>query len=280
MPTKLLRQIKNTLPELRKSEKLVADFVLKNPKSIVTMKTAEASSAMGISEPTLIRFCKALGFSGYQEFKINLSQQLAADDYFVMYEIEENDSIHELCEKVFDTTISEILNVRSQIDQDILESAIEALANAKRVEVYAFGGSAPVAMDAQHKFFRLKISSSFISDPHIQLMSANSLSKNDVVLAISQSGTTSALIDSVKILKKSGVKVVGIMPENTPLANICDYPISINVGDNYRITKPHTSRIAYTAVIDVMTMGIAQLKPEAQEHLYNIVDSQRSLKIK
>ena len=280
MPTKLLRQIKNTLPELRKSEKLVADFVLKNSKSIVTMKTAEASSAMGISEPTLIRFCKALGFSGYQEFKINLSQQLAADDYFVMYEIEEDDSIHELCEKVFDTTISEILNVRSQIDQDILESAIEALANAKRVEVYAFGGSAPVAMDAQHKFFRLKISSSFISDPHIQLMSANSLSKNDVVLAISQSGTTSALIDSVKILKKSGVKVVGIMPENTPLANICDYPISINVGDNYRITKPHTSRIAYTAVIDVMTMGIAQLKPEAQEHLYNIVDSQRSLKIK
>ena len=280
MPTKLLRQIKNTLPELRKSEKLVADFVLKNPKSIVTMKTAEASSAMGISEPTLIRFCKALGFSGYQEFKINLSQQLAADDYFVMYEIEEDDSIHELCEKVFDTTISEILNVRSQIDQDILESAIEALANAKRVEVYAFGGSAPVAMDAQHKFFRLKISSSFISDPHIQLMSANSLSKNDVVLAISQSGTTSALIDSVKILKKSGVKVVGIMPENTPLANICDYPISINVGDNYRITKPLTSRIAYTAVIDVMTMGIAQLKPEAQEHLYNIVDSQRSLKIK
>ena len=156
----------------------------------------------------------------------------------------------------------------------------KALANAKRVEVYAFGGSAPVAMDAQHKFFRLKISSSFISDPHIQLMSANSLSKNDVVLAISQSGTTSALIDSVKIVRKSGVKVIGIMPENSPLAHICDYPISINVGDNYRITKPHTSRIAYTAVIDVMTMGIAQLKPEAQEHLYNIVDSQRSLKIK
>jgi len=275
MPTKLLRQIKNTLPELRKSERLVADFVLKDPKSVITMKTAEASSAMGISEPTLIRFCKALGFSGYQEFKINLSQQLAADDYFVMYEIEEDDSIHELCEKVFDTTISEILNVRSQINQDVLESAIEALANAKRVEVYAFGGSAPVAMDAQHKFFRLKISSSFISDPHIQLMS-----EDDVVLAISQSGTTSALIDSVKIVRKSGVKVIGIMPENSPLDNICDYPISINVGDNYRITKPHTSRIAYTAVIDVMTMGIAQLKPEAQEHLYNIVDSQRSLKIK
>jgi RpiR family carbohydrate utilization transcriptional regulator len=244
------------------------------------MKTAEASERIGISEPTLIRFCKAQGFSGYQDFKINLSQQLAADDYFVMYEIDENDSIHELCEKVFDTTISEILNVRSQIDQSILEEAIEALANARRVEFYAFGGSAPVAMDAQHKFFRLKIPSSFISDPHIQFMSANSLGKKDVVVAISQSGTTSALVDSVNIVRKSGVKVIGIMPAGTPLASICDYPLTIDVGDNNRLSKPNTSRIAYTAVIDVMTMGVAQLKPEAQEHLYNIVDSQRSLRVK
>ena len=280
MPTKLLRQIKNSLPELRKSEKKVGEFILENPKSIVSMKTAEASERIGISEPTLIRFCKAQGFSGYQDFKINLSQQLAADDYFVMYEIDENDSIHELCEKVFDTTISEILNVRSQIDQSILEEAIEALANARRVEFYAFGGSAPVAMDAQHKFFRLKIPSSFISDPHIQFMSANSLGKKDVVVAISQSGTTSALVDSVNIVRKSGVKVIGIMPAGTPLANICDYPLTIAVGDNNRLSKPNTSRIAYTAVIDVMTMGVAQLKPEAQEHLYNIVDSQRSLRVK
>ena len=280
MPTKLLRHIKNTLPDLRKSEKIVGEFILADPKSIITMKTAEASSAMGISEPTLIRFCKALGFTGYQDLKINLSQQLAADDYFVMYEIDQNDTIHELCEKVFDTTISEILNVRSQIDQNVLSDAIEILANAGRVEFYAFGGSAPVAMDGQHKFFRLKIPSSYISDPHIQFMSANSLGKDDVVVVISQSGTTSALIDSVKIVRKSGVKVIGIMPGNTPLASICDYPLVINIGDNNRISKPHTSRIAYTAVIDVLTMGVAQLKPEAQDHLYNIADSQRSLRVK
>ena len=279
MSTKLLRQIKNSLPKLRKSERTVGEFVLHDPKSIITMKTAQASKAIGISEPTLIRFCKAIGFSGFQELKINLSQQLAADDYFKMYEIDENDSTHELCEKVFDTTISEILNVRSQIDQDILESAIETLVNSERVEFYAFGGSAPVAMDAQHKFFRLKIPSSYISDPHLQFMSANSLEKNDVVVAISQSGTTAALIDSVKIVRKNGVKVIGIMPGETPLSKMCDYPLTINVGVENRISKPVTSRIAYTAVIDVLTMGVAQLKPEAQEHLYNIADSQRSLKV-
>tara|TARA_B100001173_G_scaffold79481_1_gene67853 strand:- start:154 stop:492 length:339 start_codon:yes stop_codon:yes gene_type:complete len=110
-------------------------------------------------------------------------------------------------------------------------------------------------------------------------MSANSLEKNDVVVAISQSGTTTALVESVKIVRKNGAKVIGIMPGETPLANICDFPLNINVGINNRISKPVTSRIAYTAVIDVLTMGVAQLKPEAQDHLYNIADSQRSLKI-
>ena len=110
-------------------------------------------------------------------------------------------------------------------------------------------------------------------------MSANSLYKNDLVVAIYQSGTTAALIDSVKIVRKNGVKVIGIMPGNTPLANVCDFPLTIDVGINNRISKPVTSRIAYTAIIDVLTMGVAQLKPEAQEHLYNIADSQRSLKV-
>ena len=279
MSTKLLRKIKNTIPELRKSEKIVAEYILKDPQSIITLKTADASSLMGISEPTLIRFCKAMGFTGYQELKINLSQQLAADDYFEIYEIYPDDSIHDLCEKVFDTAVSEILNVRSQIDQDILEQAIQALAKARRVEFYAFGGSAPVAMDGQHKFFRLKIPTSCISDPHIQFMSANSLSKNDVVVAISQSGTTTAIVDSVKTVRESGAKVIGIMPGNTPLADICDLSLTINVGSNDRLTMPLTSRLAYTAVIDVLTMGVAQLRPEAQDHLYNIADSQRSLKI-
>ena len=90
---------------------------------------------------------------------------------------------------------------------------------------------------------------------------------------------TAALINSVKIVKKNGVKVIGIMPADTPLADVCDFPLTINIGVNNRISMPLTSRIAYTAVIDVLTMGVAQLKPEAQDHLYNIADSQRSLKI-
>ncbi|MDA0900443.1 MAG: SIS domain-containing protein, partial [Proteobacteria bacterium] len=139
----------------------------------------------------------------------------------------------------------------------------------------------PVAMDAQHKFFRLKIPSSCISDPHIQFMSANSLNKKDVVVAISHSGTTAALVESIKTVKKTGVMVIGIMPKGSPVARLCDIPLEVNAGsDSARISKPLTSRLGYMAIIDVLTIGVAQLKPEAQDHLYNILVSQESLKIR
>ena len=129
MQTKLLREIKIALPNLRKSEVKVAEFILNKPSAIIDLTTAQASSEIGVSEPTLIRFCKAVNFDGFQKFKLTLAQQLAADDYFNSYEIDPEDSIQELTEKVFDSTISEILNVRSQLDQECLEEAIETLAN-------------------------------------------------------------------------------------------------------------------------------------------------------
>ena len=280
MQTKLLREIKIALPNLRKSEVKVAEFILNKPSAIIELTTAQASSEIGVSEPTLIRFCKAVNFDGFQKFKLTLAQQLAADEYFTSYEIDPDDSIQVLTEKVFDTTISEILNIRSQLNQELLEEAIEALANAKRIEFFAFGGSAPVAMDAQHKFFRLKIPSSCISDPHIQFMSANSLNEDDVVVAISHSGTTSALVDTVRTVRSFNARVIGLMPSGTPLSKECDISLEVDVGDSARLNSPITSRLAYMAIIDVLAVGVAQLKPEAQDHLYNIIVSQSSLKIK
>ena len=100
MQTKLLREIKIALPNLRKSEVKVAEFILNKPSAIIELTTAQASGEIGVSEPTLIRFCKAVNFDGFQKFKLTLAQQLAADDYFNSYEIDPEDSIQELTEKV------------------------------------------------------------------------------------------------------------------------------------------------------------------------------------
>ena len=93
MQTKLLREIQGAYDNLRKSEKLVADFILENPPDVVASTMAQAAAKMGVSEPTLNRFCKALNYSGFNEFKLTLAQQLAADEYFTSYEIDPEDSI-------------------------------------------------------------------------------------------------------------------------------------------------------------------------------------------
>ena len=109
-------------------------------------------------------------------------------------------------------------------------------------------------------------------------MSANSLNNRDVVVAISQSGNTAALVKH-KTVKSFGVIVIGLMPSNTPLSRICDISLDIDVGGNARLTRPLTSRLAYMAIIDVLAVGVIS-KPEAQDHLFNIVTSQSSLKLK
>ena len=76
MQTKLLREIQGAYDNLRKSEKLVADFILEHPADVVASTMAQAAEKMGVSEPTLNRFCKALNYSGFNEFKLTLAQQL------------------------------------------------------------------------------------------------------------------------------------------------------------------------------------------------------------
>ena len=275
----ILEKLVNGDTALSKSERKIASIVLNNPSKVINQSISDLSEAAEVSLPTVNRFCKKLGFDGYPSFKIRIAQELSNTNKMLSETLKVDADTPDIVKRVMADIQSTVINIGQNLDPSTIDKATKLLTSAKSITFFGLGGSGPVAMDGQHKFFRLKIPSSYISDPHLQFMSANSLEKNDVVVVISQSGTTAALIDSVKIVKKNGVKVIGIMPGDTPLANICDYPLTINVGINNRISKPLTSRIAYTAVIDVLTMGVAQLKPEAQDHLYNIADSQRSLKV-
>ena len=89
--------------------------------------------------------------------------------------MEDSDTVADLLNKVFDTTVGSLITVRDEVNSAVLEQAIDTISNARRVEFYGFGASGSVAADAQHKFFRLQLSSAAYTDPHIQRMSAISL---------------------------------------------------------------------------------------------------------
>ena len=257
----------------------MADFVLEDPASILNMRISDLAGRAQVSEPTVIRFCRALGYDGFQAFKLQLARYLGSSGIYSQFSVSDTDSIADVSKKVFDSTIGSLIAVREELDINALESAIAALANAGRVEFYGFGASGSVAIDAQHKFFRLQVTAAAYTDPHIQHMSAISLRENDVVVAISQSGRSTALIQSVELAREAGATVIGLVPDNTPVAELCAIPIHINVEDNQHRFTPVSSRIAHLVVIDVLAMGVARLKGSIlQDHLKRLNKSLKSLR--
>ncbi|MDP6612168.1 MAG: MurR/RpiR family transcriptional regulator [Candidatus Marinimicrobia bacterium] len=275
----LIRRIADNKAGLRKSEAKVADFVLANANGVINMRIVDLAAHSEVSEPTVIRFCRALGFDGFQSFKLQLAQQLGLGGVYTQFAIDDDDAVADLCYKVFDTTVGSLLTVRDELDPHILEQAINTINSARRVEFYGFGASGSVAADAQHKFFRLQLSTAALTDPHIQHMSAISLGNDDVVVAISQSGQARALLQSVKLAKEAGATVIGLTPENTPLSEICSIPIYVNMEEDMEAFTPVSSRIAHLVVIDVLAMGVAQhRKPLLKEHLKRLQKSQKALR--
>ena len=275
----LIRRIADNQQKLRKSEAKVASYVLANANDVIKMRIVDLAANSEVSEPTVIRFCRALGFDGFQSFKLQLAQQLGMGSVYTQFAVDDNDTVTDLRNKVFDTTVGSLLTVRGALNADVLEQAISTISNARRVEFYGFGASGSVAADAQHKFFRLQLSTAAYTDPHIQHMSAIALESDDVVVAISQSGETQALLQSVHLAREAGAKVIGLAPENTSLSKQCSIPIYVNMEEDLQSYTPVSSRIAHLVVIDVLATGVARhRKPLLKEHLKRLEKSQRALR--
>ncbi len=280
-PAALTQTISNELQAMRKSERKVGQFVLAQPDEVIRMRIVDLAQQAEVSEPTVVRFCRAVGCHGFQDFKLALAQQLASSPSIGQIAVTDSDSTAEYSFKVFDSTVDSLLKVRDNLDLEMLDRAVQALCTAKRVEFYGFGASAAVAFDAQHRFFRLQLATAAYSDPHLQNMSATSLSPDDVVVAFSQSGRTKALLDSIALVKARGAKVIALAPSQSPVADAATIPITIDVEEDIQIYTPLSSRIAHLAVIDVLAIGVAQQKgPQLEEHLQQLQKNLDSLRIK
>ena len=276
----ILQEISEQLEKLRPSERKVAELVLATPEPVIHMRIVDLAAAAQVSEPTVVRFCRAIGCEGFQNFKLALAQSTARHPTGGLFALSELDTAREYTYKVFDSTMATLNRVRDTLDLEAIEIAVDALCNANRVEFYGFGASSPVAIDAQHKFFRLQIASAALSDPHIQAMSAMSLTPGDVVVAISQSGRSTSLLEAMALVREAGAVLIGLAPDHTPVIDQCTIPIPIDVeqakDDSY---SPLPSRIAHLTVIDILAVGVSKMKGvELDRHLIKLNKGLQSLR--
>jgi DNA-binding MurR/RpiR family transcriptional regulator len=255
--TDTLVLIRSSIDSLRNSEKKVAKCVLGDPGAVITSSITELAEKSGTSEPTVIRFCRKLGMGGYMELRLNLARDLPSAQY-IFENISDGDSLAGIVGKVLNAHREAISNTSNKLNLDDLDAAVNALKSARRIEFYGLGGSAIVARDAHHKFFRLGIPCVAHDDTHMQVMSASLLSAEDVVVVISHTGSTKDIIDSAKIARKAGAKVIGIIgSENAPLLKFCDIALSVHSQEAALRLAPMTSRLVQLAIVDVLFVAVA-----------------------
>jgi RpiR family carbohydrate utilization transcriptional regulator len=262
----MLDRIRASIPALPPAEQRVAELVLADPRSFATLPVTELAVRANVSKPTVVRFCRSVGYDGLTDFKRKLAGSVNEGVPFVHRAVDEDDKPNDIVVKVIDNAVSALLKYRNDAAAHSFERALTALAAAgragRRIEFYGVGNSGIVAQDAQHKFFRLGVTAMAISDGHVQVMSATMLQPGDCAVVISNSGRSRDLIDAAEIARKKGATVIFITASGSPLAQMGQAGgnqilLPVDHPEDFDRYSPMVSRLLHLVVIDILTTGVA-----------------------
>jgi RpiR family carbohydrate utilization transcriptional regulator len=253
----LLDTIRTQLDSLSKSERRVALAVLENPDLTISENITALAKSAQVSEPTVVRFCRTIGYDGWHEFKLKLAQGLALAPPGADESPLPDDVAVDLVTKICARSINALLDLRNNLDPDAIQRALDVLARANKIEFYGQGSSGILAADAQHKFFRSGIPTVAYTDPHIHSISAALLQKGDAVVAISQRGSSTSLLRSIQLARNTGADIIVLAPSGTPLAELATVLVPIDLSFETDPYTPISTRLAHLVVIDILAIGLA-----------------------
>ncbi|MGZ3183291.1 MAG: glucokinase [Telluria sp.] len=253
----LMDRVRQLQQELSPAEQRVAALVIEHPRKVLNEPIAEIARLADVSQPTVIRFCRSLGFTGLAEFKLKFASSLTGSIPVRHSQVRSSDSTHDLSAKVIDNTVSAILKFRDQLDVVAIDRAIELLRKANRVEFYAMGNSRVVALDGQHKFFRFRIPTASYGDSHLFKLAADLLHPGDVVIAISTSGQLPDLLNAVDAARAAGADVIAITNSKSALAKKASVCLAVDHAEDSTSFLSMISRVLQLLLIDIMAVGVS-----------------------
>jgi len=276
----VIERVRAALGALSEAEGKVAMVVIADPRGFAQMPVDELAARAGVSKPTVVRFCRRIGFSGLRDFKLRLGVRSPEGVPFVHRTVQEGDSTSQLIANVIDNTVLAMQAFRHQAVEASYERAIEALKRTiragGRAEFWGVGNSGIVAQDAQHKFFRLGAHAVAYADGHLQLMAATMLGQEDCALIISNSGRSRDVIEATELARRKGATTIAITASLSPLAREVDIVLAADHPEHHEHYSPMVSRILHLSVVDVLATGVAlRLGPRLR---VSLADMKRQLR--
>ncbi len=275
----MLDRIKACLPSLAPAEQRVGKLVLADPRAFANLPITELADRAHVSKPTVVRFCRSVGYDGLSDFKLKLAGSVSEGVPFVHRSVDVDDKTADVLVKVIDNTVAAFLKYRNDASSFAVQKATDALAaassNSRRIEFFGVGNSGIVAQDAQHKFFRLGVNTVAYSDGHMQVMSASMMGPGDCVVVISNSGRTRDLMDACDIARKNGATTIVITASGSPLASAGHIHLAADHPEGYDRYSPMVSRLLHLMIIDILATCLAlriggKLQPLLKEMKNNL----------
>lgn len=266
MIKKLIVSLNN---EMTVKEKEIANYILNNMEEILTLTSAEMGNNIGVSQSSVIKFIKKIGFNKFGEFKIQLTKELEnikQNKDKIHSEIYLDDSLEDISFKVFNETIKVMEDTLKIIDHKYFEKIIDIIKTSKKILLVGSGMSSIVAKDLEIKLIKIRIDALHYESSHMQLMKLATMDKEDLIIAISHRGETEDVIDVIKKANKKGIKVLSITSiEKNTVANLSDFNLKvISEETNFR-SSAISSRMAQLILNDIIFLRLTQIDYEKRK---------------
>ncbi|HBK68036.1 MAG TPA: hypothetical protein DEB05_08145 [Firmicutes bacterium] len=205
----LLLKIGSSINDLRPSEQKIAQYVVHNYQDVIYQTVSELASNSGVSEASVMRFVKTLGFKGFQYFKLSLAN-IPDNNDGAMQSLLQDDSAFSVKTNIRNNIITSINDTATVLEDDSLNKAVNFILKAKQIFLVGVGSSGIIARLLSYKLLRIGIISKYISDSHLQTMHSSLLDKRSLLIGISHSGSTIDTVDALRIAYEGGAKTICI----------------------------------------------------------------------
>ena len=250
-----LLKIKAIFNDFTPVEQKVAEFILENPSKVPAMSIKELAVASKSSDASVMRFCKALGFSGYRSFIVGLTLAIAdnEEDAGLYTDIRPGDSVKSVIRNIFRNERQALTDTENILKTTEVEKAVAILGSSEAVHFFGIGASGLVCLDAVQKFRRIGVSSYAHTDFHDQLTSAALLGSKDACVLFTYSGKTKEIQLILKLLKAQNCKIIAVTKlRKTNLLKGADVYLNVLTREVTMRSGATGSRIAMLSLVDIL----------------------------
>lgn len=243
---------------LTNTEKKIANYVLDNYETVLNYNITELAENVGVSDASVVRFCKSLGYKGYQDFKINAAKDVLPKGKHFNPSLEQYDDTKTICEKIFSSAIAVLNRTLASMDVVAVEEAADMIRAAGKIVFFGSGGSLLVGKDAQHKFMKIGIRSYVYEDVDMQMMASSLLEPNDVAFCISHSGSNYNVLNCMKNAHENGASTIALVSQGrTPISKNGDIVLYTASEETIFRSESASTRIVQLAMIDTLVAIVA-----------------------